>query len=131
MNGYRPNCLQAKPAYKARLLNGIWATAPFLHNGSVPNLYELLSPVAERSAKFYLGSRLFDPENVGYNTALLRGGFELDTSVPGNCNKGHEFTDEAGEACKNETGEARSGGKIGRRLEEHERWELVEYLKTL
>jgi len=54
-NGHRPNCIQAKRAYKARPLNGIWATAPFLHNGSVPNLYSLLLPAAERPKKFCLG----------------------------------------------------------------------------
>ena len=39
--------------YKARPLNGIWSTAPYLHNGSVPNLYQLLLPVAERQKKFW------------------------------------------------------------------------------
>src|SRR5262249_17411833 len=36
------------PQYKARPLDGIWATAPYLHNGSVPNLTELLKPAAQR-----------------------------------------------------------------------------------
>ena len=125
MNGYRPNCLQAELAYKARPLDGIWATAPFLHNGAVPNLYELLSPADERSSKFYLGSRLFDPGKVGYDTAKLKGGFELDTSLPGNSNKGHEFADE------NKDSSERRKGRIGRRLEEREKWELLEFLKTL
>src|SRR6202023_2287344 len=43
------------PKYKARALNGIWATAPYLHNGSVPNLYELLLPAAESTKKIFLG----------------------------------------------------------------------------
>ena len=57
LNGFRPNGIRAGigpggqiPAYKARPLNGIWATAPFLHNGSVPTLYDLLSPY-ERAAQ--------------------------------------------------------------------------------
>ena len=50
-------------AYKARPLNGIWATAPFLHNGSVANLYELLLPADQRMKSFYLGSIEFDPKN--------------------------------------------------------------------
>jgi hypothetical protein len=43
-------------AYKARPLNGIWATAPFFHNGSVPNLYELLLPADQRSKKFFVAA---------------------------------------------------------------------------
>ncbi len=120
MNGYRPNCLQAKMIYKARPLDGIWATAPFLHNGSVPNLYELLSPVDERSASFYLGSRLFDPKQVGYETGSIDGGFLLDTTKPGNSNKGHEFRDGP-----------RGDGVIGRSLQPEEREALIEYLKSL
>lgn len=41
-----------KLIYKARPLNGIWAVAPYLHNGSVPDLYQLLSPKAERAVRF-------------------------------------------------------------------------------
>ena len=53
-------------AYKARPLNGIWSGAPYLHNGSVPNLYELLLPAAQRSDTFYIGSWEYDPVRVGY-----------------------------------------------------------------
>ena len=123
LNGYRPNCIQAKMYYKARPLDGIWATAPFLHNGAVPNLFELLSPVAERSETFFLGSRLFDPEKVGYETGPIEGGFELDTSQPGNSNKGHEF--------KGAKDDKKGDGVIGRYLEPEERKALIEYLKSL
>ncbi len=123
LNGYRPNCIRAEMYYKARPLDGIWATAPFLHNGAVPNLYELLSPVAERSETFYLGSRLFDPEKVGYETGPIEGGFELDTSQPGNSNKGHEF--------KGAKDDKKGDGVIGRYLEPEERKALIEYLKSL
>ena len=120
MNGYRVNCVQAEMYYKARPLNGVWATAPFLHNGSVPNLHELLSPAKERSETFYLGSRLFDPEKVGYRTEPLGGGFKLDTTEPGNSNKGHEFRHGS-----------LGNGTIGRLLAPDEREALIEYLKTL
>ena len=50
-NGYRQNILRAPLAYKARPLNGVWATPPYLHNGSVPNLYELLSPRGGKIAR--------------------------------------------------------------------------------
>jgi mono/diheme cytochrome c family protein len=120
MNGNRPNCLKAEMKYKARPLNGIWATAPFLHNGSVPNLYALLSPAPERPRTFCLGRREFDPINVGYQTDCPIGTFELDTTIPGNFNSGHEFAEGA-----------KGNGVIGRALSEDERWALIEYMKSL
>jgi mono/diheme cytochrome c family protein len=119
MNGNRPNDMQALLAYKARPLDGIWATPPYLHNGSVPNLYQLLSPVAERSKSFTLGNREYDPVNVGYVTGALANGFAMDTSLPGNSNAGHEFNGGGG------------AGVIGRKLAPEERLALVEFLKTL
>ena len=82
MDGNRPNGLRAPLAYKVRPLNGVWATPPYLHNGSVPNVYALLSPVSERPTKFYLGNREYDPVNLGYVTEKLTNGFEYDTSLP-------------------------------------------------
>jgi hypothetical protein len=97
-------------AYKARPLDGIWATAPYLHNGSVPNLYQLLLPAKDRVKKFFVGSREFDPVNVGFTFTEQPGTSLLDTSLKGNSNAGHDtygvFT-------------------------ETQRWQLVEYLKTL
>ncbi len=120
MNGNRPNKVRPTASYKARPLDGIWATAPFLHNGSVPNLWALLSPVEERPAKFCLGSRQYDPKHVGYSTECIAGAFELDTDLAGNRNVGHEFTNATGR-----------GGKFGRELTDQERWDLIEYLKSL
>ena len=100
--------------YKARPLDGIWATPPYLHNGSVPNLYEILLPQTERSKVFYLGSREFDAEKVGYvSTAALDDteAFKFDTVLKGNSNQGHEYG-------VNE-------------LTDEEKQELLEYLKTL
>jgi hypothetical protein len=88
--GVISNVIVSRLGYKARPLDGIWATAPYLHNGSVPNLYQMLSPVKERDTKFYLGSKLFDPVRVGFVTDRLSGGFELDTTLSGNTNTGHE-----------------------------------------
>ena len=127
MNGNRPNLLNnlEKPGYKARPLDGIWATAPFLHNGSVPNLWALLSPIDEgqRPEKFCLGSRAFDPVKVGFSTECSEGLFELDTAIDGNRNTGHEFAGEPGDKPKRK-------GVIGRRLEPDERWALIEFLKS-
>lgn len=120
MNGYRPNLLQTKKIYKARPLNGIWATAPFLHNGSVPTLYALLSPVEERPMTFCLGDREYDPVRMGYRTECSNGTFRLDTSIPGNLNTGHEF--------KNGPS---GNGVIGRALSHQERMDLIEFLKSL
>jgi hypothetical protein len=120
MNGYRDNGIQALPKYKVRPLNGIWATPPYLHNGSVPTLYALLSPVEERPKTFYLGDREYDPVNVGYRTDKIDGGFEFDTTIPGNLNTGHEFNN----------GPPRKG-LIGRLLTPDERRALIEFLKRL
>jgi cytochrome c5 len=106
--------------YKARPLNGIWATAPYMHNGSVPNLYEVLLPEGRRSKTFTLGSRAFDPVRVGFaldqpKTAKGYTPFTLDVSQKGNWNTGHDFVTR----------------KDGTPFTEDERWQLVEYMKTL
>ena len=95
-------------AYKARSLNGIWATAPYLHNGSVPTLYDLLLPrrpapdslppgadsMEFRPDTFRVGSREFDPVRVGFRTTGYDG-FLFNTRPPGNVvgnsNMGHEY----------------------------------------
>jgi len=121
MDGYGlPIGVQEKRGYKARPLDGIWATPPFLHNGSVPNLFELLSPVYERQAQFWVDNFEFDPVRVGYRSDKFPGGFLLDTHVTGNGNGGHEFRD----GCRQE-------GVIGRALSPDERLALIEYLKVL
>jgi mono/diheme cytochrome c family protein len=119
MNGFRPDGVRAVLQYKARPLTGVWATPPYLHNGSVPNLYALLSPVAERPTVFYLGNREYDPVNVGYRSEEFPGGFRLDTSIRGNSNSGHEFNNGSGK------------GIIGPLLTPDERHALIEYLKSL
>ncbi len=107
-------------AYKARPLAGVWATAPFLHNGSVPSLYQLLSPQDERATTFYKGTFEYDPRHLGYRTEAFTNGFMFDTRITGNHNSGHEFR--AGK---------RGDGVIGRLLQPEERWALLEYLKVL
>lgn len=75
------------PCYKARPLNGIWATAPYLHNGSVRTMRELLLPAGQREQSFQVGTREFDPVDMGF---VSEGAFTLDTSLPGNSNAGHD-----------------------------------------
>ena len=86
-------CTLANPAkppiycYKARPLNGIWATAPYLHNGSVRTLRQLLLPEDQRETVFKVGSRSFDADAIGF---VNEGASTLDTSLPGNANTGHD-----------------------------------------
>lgn len=121
MDGFGlPIGVREKVAYKARPLAGVWATAPFLHNGSVPSIYQLLSPQDERATTFYKGTLEYDPHHLGYRTEPFTNGFLFDTRISGNHNSGHEFR--AG---------ARGNGVIGRLLQPEERWALLEYLKVL
>lgn len=104
--------------YQSRPLTGIWATAPYLHNGSVPTLYDLLLPPDQRPKVFYTGSREFDPEKVGLaqpeDTARWFK-FETENSdgtpKDGNWNLGHDYGNAA--------------------LTEQQRNALVAYMKTL
>jgi mono/diheme cytochrome c family protein len=76
---------------KAGPLVGLWATGPFLHNGSVPTLDDLLSPPAERPAVFWTGGRELDTRRFGFFSDEAPGRFRFDTSLPGNRNIGHAF----------------------------------------
>lgn len=95
--------------YKARPLNGAWASGPYLHNGSVPTLYDLLRPAKQRPTRFAVGRWEYDPKKVGRVTEGTAPEV-FDTSLTGNSNAGHEY---------------------GTALAEEDRWALVEYLKTL
>lgn len=101
------------PMYKARPLNGIWATAPYLHNGSVPTLWDLLQEPEKRPKTFYVGSRRYDTTNVGYESVETENGinfYKFDTALPANSNSGHNFAGNLSDA---------------------QRRQLLEYLKTL
>lgn len=113
--------------YKARPLNGIWATAPYLHNSSVPTLYQLLSPIEERDVQFNLGSKEFDPVNVGYIDEKLTGSFVMDTTLAGNHNTGHEFRGSG----KGAVSSPWVKGVLGPTLTHEERMAIIEYLKSL
>ena len=99
-------------SYVARPLTGVWATAPYLHNGSVPTLRDLLLPVVSRPTSFLMGSHEYDPVNVGLATDSSRTAppFRFDTRRTGNSNAGHEYSIT---------------------LTEPQRRQLLEYLKTL
>jgi processive rubber oxygenase RoxA-like protein len=139
-----------EPAYVARPLDGIWATAPYLHNGSIPNLDLLLSPqdVRDQQARtFCVGPEIeFDPVNVGLTVRqcpevqLLPHSvdFHFDTSKPGNWNKGHEFVGEkgkplirAGNTFNCDDPKYRPAGVLGCSISSEERKALLEYLKII
>jgi mono/diheme cytochrome c family protein len=124
IDGYMPNELRAELAYKVRPLNGVWATPPYLHNASVPTVDDLLGDPEKRPKKFYLGSREYDPVKLGYKTDPITNGFEFDTSIRGNSNRGHEFR-------KDYDKNKEIKGVIGPELSEGDRKALIEYLKTL
>ena len=80
--------------YVAVDLAGAWVTAPYLHNGSVPSLTDLLNPPAERPATFYRGFDVYDPVRVGFvssGPSAEREGARYDVSEPGNDNAGHLY----------------------------------------
>lgn len=115
-------------AYRPRPLEGVWATAPFLHNGSVPSIYQLLSPAEERDAEFYLGRKEYDPQNLGLNVEKYKGAFKFDTSLAGNSNLGHEFNDGlCGDGVIGYELKDRPG--YCRQFTERERRAILEYLK--
>lgn len=99
--------------YANHPLDGIWARAPYLHNGSVPTLRDLLEPPERRPAVFYRGYDVYDRVRVGFLSDVAEEGgrqyFRYDTSVPGNSNAGHVY---------------------GTTLSDEEKRAIVEYMKT-
>jgi hypothetical protein len=97
-------------------LDGLWLRAPYLHNGSVPTLRDLLEPSEKRPRTFYRGYDVYDPQRAGFVHNVSREGdrkyFRFDTVLPGNSNKGHE------------------GAAYGTQLPAGDKDALVEYLKT-
>jgi mono/diheme cytochrome c family protein len=94
-------------------LDGLWLRAPYLHNGSVPSLTDLLEPVAQRPKRFWRGYDIYDRTRLGFisdGAEAQRLGFFYDTSLPGNANAGHVY---------------------GTTLPAESKRALLEYLKTL
>jgi mono/diheme cytochrome c family protein len=94
-------------------LEGLWLRGPYLHNGSVPTLADLLRPPAERPQHFWRGYDVIDPDRVGFVTGgpeAQRSGSYFDTTLPGNSAAGHTY---------------------GTTLPEDKKRALLEYMKTL
>ena len=101
-------------AYESRVLEGIWATAPYLHNGSVPTLAMLLKPVKDRPSEFAIGPA-YDLENLGLATVQTKFNYKLKTT---------DCTDR-------NSGNSRCGHEWGTELTAAEKQALLEYLKVL
>ena len=100
--------------YESRVLEGIWAAAPYLHNGSVPSLTELLKPAAERVKTFKLGPE-YDPATVGVAANQPQTSFTLHTT-----------------GCEDlESGDSNCGHEYGTHLPDADKKALLEYLKVL
>jgi mono/diheme cytochrome c family protein len=104
-----------QPAYVVPHLDGIWLRAPYLHNGSVPTLWDLLQPAQQRPVRFYRGYDVLDLKNVGFvsaetNDDAKHHGALFDTTTAGNSNQGHEY---------------------GVGLSDDEKWALIAFMKSL
>jgi hypothetical protein len=110
---YRFTHFRKTNGYATHPLDGIWLRGPYLHNGSVPTLRDLLEPPERRPKIFYRGYDVFDQRNVGFiSTVPGEGGHQFakfDTTMPGNGNGGHLY---------------------GTTLSDAEKSALVEYLKV-
>jgi mono/diheme cytochrome c family protein len=105
--------LQGAQGYVAKPLVGVWLLGPYLHNGSVPTLTDLLAPPANRPTVFYRGYDVLDQDRVGFvstGSTAESVGFRHDTTLPGNGNGGHTY---------------------GTDLAPEDRRDLIEFLKTL
>jgi hypothetical protein len=100
--------------YESRVLQGIWAAAPYLHNGSVPTLADLLKTAAQRPASFPVGPA-YDPVAVGLAATQTKFNYTLVTT----------------DCASRDSGNSRCGHEFGTSLTDAEKQALLEYLKQL
>lgn len=113
--GYKTPPAAIGAAYEARVLEGIWAAAPYLHNGSVPSLAELLKPATERVSEFKIGPN-YDLNNVGLATDQSKFNYTMKTT----------------DCAARDSGDSRCGHEYGTTtLTPEEKKALLEYLKIL
>jgi mono/diheme cytochrome c family protein len=118
-NNYQPEyawgfkAFQKTNGYVSVPLDGLWLRAPYLHNGSVPTLFDLFETQDKRPTLFWRGYDVYDQEKVGFISSgdeAAKYGSRFDTSLPGNSNQGHLW---------------------GTELAADEKKALIEFLKTL
>src|SRR5262245_23568216 len=113
LGAHRADVEGAQGGYVSRPLVGLWLLGPYLHNGSVPTLWDLLSPPEQRPVTFFRGYNVVDLERVGFlatGDEAAANGFRFDTKLRGNGNGGHVY---------------------GSELSEGDKRALLEYLKTM
>jgi hypothetical protein len=98
--------LRSTQKYWAASMHGVWARSPYLHNGSVRTMQELLTAPSARPSTFHRGSRMYDAVQMGYTDD---GAYLFDTRSPGNGNGGHDY---------------------GTSLTSDQKRDLIEFLKT-
>jgi mono/diheme cytochrome c family protein len=111
--GFRKARLQAPTGYVAKPLVGVWLLGPYLHNGAVPTIADLLAPPAQRPQVFWRGYDVLDAERLGFRATdpqAQASGFRFDTRLKGNGSGGHLY---------------------GTTLPDADKRALIEYLKTL
>ena len=121
---------QAPPSYKPRPLAGIWGTPPFLHNGSVPTIYDLISAHNGQPRSldpFLVGSREYDTKHLGLKPPSGPGFWAFNPTLSGNKNTGHRFTADRATWKK---GTAPKDGVIGPVLTEQEVLAILEHIKV-
>src|SRR5438034_328042 len=106
--------------YVSPPLDGIWLRAPYLHNGSVPTLRDLLNPANERPQTFHRGYDVFDPVKVGFKEPPPR-----PTGPSGELTQPYSLFD------TREKGNGNQGHMYGTQLSSQDKENLPEYLKTL
>lgn len=91
---WQPRAYRKTAGYVAMPLAGVWLNAPYLHNGSVPTLADLLEPAERRPQRFVRGYDVYDPQRTGFvsqGSDAEREGTSFDTTLPGNANRGHLY----------------------------------------
>ena len=118
----RPPMTELDPyGYLSPPLDGLWLRAPYLHNGSVPTLRDLLNPPDERPQTFHRGYDVYDPVKVGF--ARARADARLVPTA--NCSSRYFLFD------TRRRGEGNGGHLYGTSLLPEQKDQLIEYLKTL
>jgi cytochrome c5 len=119
-------------AYESRVLTGIWAAAPYLHNGSVPNLMALLTQENLRPSRFALGSNQFDAKCVGLTTDTHQTDSNQKDCTPTSANTSLLTYTFVASACEGPTnGDGNCGHPYGTDLLPNEKWALIEFMKGL
>ncbi len=117
----RPPMIEREPyGYLSPPLDGLWMRAPYLHNGSVPTLRDLLNPPNERPQTFHCGYDVYDPNKVGFQEPAPR-----PVGPSGKMEQRYFLYD------TRRRGDGNGGHLYGTGLPPAQKEQLLEYLRTL